>query len=272
MNGGYSPSGDRKAWTEITPTCFAFTYTPNPCDPNARFIAPYRADIKNVNHWVAGGQHVWDNQGKGWETSCSSTACDWKRVYDTGAGHVVTALAASGQTIYAAWCGPGAGCNPRELAETGSDEDFERGLATNAGGTWHAIDASTLPNRYVNALAIDPADASHVYAVFGGFSRRWIPNAGVGHVFESKDGGQTWSNVSGNLPDAPADDLVITPSGALVLATDVGVFTTSAGSTAWSRLGTGLPNAPVNDLSFGSGNGYLIAATHGRGLWKLATP
>jgi BNR/Asp-box repeat len=269
-NGGFSPFGDRHAWTEITPTCFAFTYTPNPCDPNARFIAPYRADIKDVNHWVAGGQYVWDNQGKGWDTSCSSTACDWKPVYNTGSGNVVTALAASGKTIYAAWCGPN--CNPRESAGTGSSAGFGRGLATNVGGLWHVLDASSLPNRYVNALVIDPADETHVYAVFGGFSRRWIPSAGVGHVFESHDGGQTWVDASGNLPDAPADDLVITPSGKLVLATDVGVFSTSIGSTAWSRLGTGLPNSSVTDLSFGPGNAYLIAATHGRGLWKLATP
>jgi hypothetical protein len=269
-NGGYSPNGDRSAWIEITPTCFAFTYTPNPCDPNARFIAPYRADIQNLNHWVAGGQYVWDNQGKGWDTSCSSTACDWKQVYNTGAGNVVTALAVSGQTIYAGWCGPN--CNPSEFAGPGSSSGFGRGLATNAGGTWHSIDASGLPNRYVNSLAIDPANSNHVYAAFGGFSRRWVPSAGVGHVFESWNGGATWTDVSGNLPDAPADDLVIAPSGKLVLATDVGVFTTSIGSTVWARLGTALPNSPVNDLSFGPGNAYLIAATHGRGLWKIATP
>ena len=271
-NGGFAPNGDRHAWTEITPTCFAFTYTPSPCDPNARFIAPYRADIKNIDHWVAGGQYVWDNQGKGWDTSCSATACDWKQVYNSGAGHTVTALAASGQTIYAGWCGPGSGCNPRELADTGSSSGFARGLATNYGGQgWHDI-TGNLPNRYVNNIAIDPANAAHAYVVLGGFSRRWIPNAGVGHVFETKDGGQTWTDVSGNLPDAPADDIVITPSGKLVVATDVGVFTTLQGSTTWSRLGAGLPGASVNDLSFGPGNGYIIAATHGRGLWKIATP
>ena len=82
----------------------------------------------------------------------------------------------------------------------------------------------------------------------------------------------TWTDVSGNLPDAPADDLVVTASGKLVLATDVGVFTTTPGSTSWARLGSGLPNSPVNDLSFGPGNTYLIAATHGRGLWKISTP
>ena len=271
-NGGYSPSGTITAFTEITPSCFAFTYTPSPCDPNPRFIAPYRADIQNVNHWVAGGEFVWDNQGKGWDTSCSATACDWKPVFDSGAGHTVTALNASGQTIYAAWCG--GACNPRELAATGSSAGFIRGMATNAGGTWHVIDLDSagLPNRYVNNVIIDPTNASHVYLVFGGFSRRWIPNAGVGHVFESKDAGSTWTDVSGNLPDAPADDLLITPSGKLVLATDVGVFTAAMGSTTWSALGTGLPNSPVNDLSYGPGNAYVIAATHGRGLWKIPTP
>ena len=269
-NGGYSPNGSIKAFTEITPSCSAFTYTPSPCDPNPRFIAPYRADVQNINHWVAAGEFVWDNQGKGWDTSCSATACDWKPVFDTGPGHTTTAIAVNGQTIYAGFCG--GNCNPRELAATGSSSGFFRGLATNAGGTWHLIDTSSLPNRYVNGLIVDKTNASHVYAVFGGFSRRWIPNAGVGHVFESKDAGATWTDVSGNLPDAPADDMLITPSGQLVLATDVGVFTTAMGSSSWSALGSGLPNSPVNDLSFGPDQSYIIAATHGRGLWKIAAP
>src|SRR6266576_351214 len=41
-------------------------------------------------------------------------------------------------------------------------------------------------------------------------TRPWVPNAGVGHVFESSNAGVTWTDVSGNLPDAPADDLVVT--------------------------------------------------------------
>ena len=98
-------------------------------------------------------------------------------------------------------------------------------------------------------------------------------------MFESTNGGASWTDISGNLPDAPADDLLIVGSGStakIVLATDVGVFVASTGSgaaTTWSIYGTGLPNASVNDLTLGfSPNGYLIAATHGRGLWKTALP
>ena len=108
--------------------------------------------------------------------------------------------------------------------------------------------------------------------MFSGFSRRWIPSAGVGHVFESKNGGASWTDISGNLPDAPGDDLLVLGTK-IVLATDVGVFITSVGATSWSIYGSGLPNASTNDLSLGqSGGGYIIAATHGRGLWKIALP
>src|SRR5437764_7733853 len=113
------------------------------------------------------------------------------------------------------------------------------------GGTWRTISAGNLPNRFVNALTTDPANASHVYAVYNGFSRRWVPGAGTGHVFESFDAGATWTDISGNLPDAPGDDLVVV-NGKLVVATDVGAFVAAAGggtATLWSRLGSGLPNA-----------------------------
>jgi len=268
-NGGYSPNYSIASFTEITPSCFPFTYAPRPdCDPNPRFIAPFRADAQSIDHWVAGGEFVWDNGGAGWDTRRDT----WKRVYDTGAGDSVTAIGVNGNVTYAGWCGP-VGCNPRTSAATGSSEGFVRGIATNYGGTWHELDMSGLPNRYVNNLIVDKADAAHVYAIFGGFSRRWIPNAGVGHVFESTNGGATWTDISGNLPDAPTDDLLITASGKLVLGTDVGVFVASqTAPTAWSRLGTGLPNAAVNDLTPGPTGGYVVAATHGRGLWRITTP
>ena len=55
--------------------------------------------------------------------------------------------------------------------------------------------------------------------------------------------------------------------GRLALATDAGMYTATQGHgsrTNWSRLGKGLPNASVNDVTPGP-NGYIYAATHGRG-------
>ena len=91
-------------------------------------------------------------------------------------------------------------------------------------------------------------------------------------MFESKNGGATWTDISGNLPDIGGDDLVIS-HGKVVLATDIGAFITSeSGPGDWARFGPNLPNASINDLAFSSDKSHLVAATHGRGLWITAAP
>jgi hypothetical protein len=243
---------------EISPSCLTATDPPADCDPNPRFIAPIEMDVNNVNHWVAGGQYVWDDT-RSWDTVCNGTdGCDWQKVYDTGDGDQVTALAANGDTTYAAWCG---GCNP---------PTFGRGLATNYGGSWHELSLAGVPNRYITSIAVDPANAAHVFISIGSYSRRWIPDAGVGHVFESTNGGNSWTDVTGNLPDAPVYKLVLT-QGKVVVGTEVGSFIAARdGGSAlhWSQLGTGLPNVTVWDLTVAAG-GLVVAGTHGRGDWQV---
>jgi sugar lactone lactonase YvrE len=250
----------------VSPTCVGQAttgLTPRPdCDPAARFVTPLVPDQQNKNTWVTGGESVWVTSD-GWHTSCTDTACSWKAVYDTGAGHAVTALASAraGSIIYAAWVAGGG--NP--------GSSFASGIATNYGGSWHQVNMTGLPNRYIAGVTVDPANPAHAYAVFNGYSRRWIPGGGTGHVFETTDGGRSWTDVSGNLPDIASDALILS-HGKLALGTDLGVFAAAAGqgsATAWSRLGSGLPNASVNDLTAGP-DGYIYAATHGRGVWRIA--
>jgi hypothetical protein len=260
VNGGRS-DGSTAAYSTISPSCLNPIFQSSPCDPNPRFIAPFSADIHNIKHWVAGGEFVWDNQHKGWNTKCSATACDWIPVHDTGSGNQINAIAASGPVTYAGWCGNG--CNPAGPAP------FTSGIDTNYGGTWHTVSSPVLPNRIPTSITIDPANRAHVVVTFGAFSRKWIPGGGVGHVFASLDGGGTWTDVSGNLPDAPVDSSVLW-NHKLVIGTDVGVFATSAsGPGSWRRLGSALPPAPAVDLRVSPDLGYLLVATHGRGLWKL---
>jgi hypothetical protein len=228
------------------------------CDPTARFIAPFVADATDPNHWVAGGRFVWDDHAA-WNTRCHHDGCDWKNVHDLGAGRVTTALAANGATTYAGWVAGGGNPGPA----------FASGIDTNFGGAWHTVTAPNLPQRYLSALRADPANAGHVYAIYSGYSRHWIPGGGAGHVFESKDGGATWADDSGNLPDVASDDLVIT-HGHLVLATDIGIFIADARTpTSWSRLGFGLPGSVVGGLSLTPDGNTIVAATHGRGLWQI---
>lgn len=265
--------GDGEA---ISPSCLSsFNVPPADCDPNPRFIAPIEKDVADPTHWVTGGQYVWEDT-QAWNTECHGAyvdtssspptpvaeKCDWQKVYDTGAGHQVTALGVSGSTIYAGWCG---GCNP---------PTFKRGLATNYGGTWHELNVDGLPNRYITSIQVDQSNPAHAFISFGSYSRRWIPDSGHGHVYETTDGGATWKDVSGNLPDAPVYRVAMAAHGQLVAGTEVGAFIAKTGGSRsgglkWSRLGRGLPPVTVWDVVTRPQDNMVVAGTHGRGDWVL---
>jgi hypothetical protein len=261
-----------------------------PADPDPRFIAPIGMDRTDPNHLVAGGAIVWSSDaGVAGVTSGTGAATDWQNIFDTrtatgaGAAAQVTALDAVtiGGTRYvaAAWCGP---CNPRFTpAATG----FRAGVVMldDSGGTWHATSqvcsyasptcTSGLPDRYITGVRIDSADPLHAYLTLSGYSRHWIvgpDDPGVGHVFETTNGGAAWTNRSGDLPDVPTDDIVY-ENGNLVVATDFGVYTSADDGASWSRYGTNLPNVVVDQLTLDQ-NGNLVAATHGRGVWTIQAP
>lgn len=248
----------------------------DPLDPNPQFIAPIAIDSADPGYWVAGGEFVYGNS----KTWASTSGADWDVVGDTGdmfngVFHSATAVASQHHVVWAGWCGP---C---------SSSTWKSGIVTNYDptkpgnvGTLHQVSLTGLPNRYVAGVTVDPADASGktVYVTYNGFSAHWVegPGAGIGHVFKTTNGGQSWTDVSGapaafdSLPDVPASHLAITPSHTLVLTTDVGVFvSTSAGH--WKRAGTTLPYTIATDVEVGP-DGSTYVATFGRGIWKMPTP
>ncbi|MFG3509497.1 WD40/YVTN/BNR-like repeat-containing protein [Streptomyces sp. NPDC047821] len=137
------------------------------------------------------------------------------------------------------------------------------------GATWTKL-AEGRP--WVTRVVVDPADPDRVWTTHSGY-RAGSPLA---HVYGSTDGGKRWTDLSGNLPDAPVNDLVTGRGHTLYLGTDQGVFVSVAPSPAggrqWFRLGRGMPAVPVDDIEYDAGHRRLVAATFGRGFYELTTP
>jgi hypothetical protein len=233
------------------------------------------------------------------EAGCLTFINNWTTVFDLGATthpgvapstteretgyvpNVGTAEDFRGDLSYVAYCGP---CSVIRYGAFGS------GIATNVNGPepaeygasngWHIAKAQGLPQRYVTSVRIDPSDPTGqtIYVTLGGYSSHWIPpgwlgedtsKIGTGHVYVSHDAGDTFTDVSGNLPDVPAD-WVLVHGNRLVVGNDLGVFVSSSktGGT-YQKLGTGLPAVPISHLTQDPANpNRIIAATFGRGVWS----
>jgi photosystem II stability/assembly factor-like uncharacterized protein len=135
----------------------------------------------------------------------------------------------------------------------------------NLGATWTEFEG--LPDRWVTRVAIDPRDEDTVYATFSGFRN----GEDAAHVYKTENGGQTWRNISGNLPNAPVNDVVLDSDRKrdVYVGTDVGVFRLKNGKRNWEAVGRGLPLAPVLDLRLHEPSETLYAGTFGRSVWKV---
>jgi photosystem II stability/assembly factor-like uncharacterized protein len=136
----------------------------------------------------------------------------------------------------------------------------------NGGGDWVDI-SEGLPLRWVTRVAVDPYDELTVYVTLSGYRYdSYLP-----HVFSSADGGANWQDITGNLPEAPVNDIIVDPAldSTLYLATDFGVFVTRNLGRHWSLLGDNLPNVPIVDLDFHQPARTLVAATYGRSMYSF---
>lgn len=126
-----------------------------------------------------------------------------------------------------------------------------------------------LPNRFISQIVAGSDSADTVYAVFNGYDAN-TPGT-PGKVFVSRNRGVTWQNVSGNLPDVPANALALHPTdpNRMWLATDAAVYATRDGGATWQSERRNMPVVTVMDLVYHAKSGQLVAATFGRGIWRM---
>ena len=142
---------------------------------------------------------------------------------------------------------------------------------TDLGASWQEFPNPFAPDpaRWVTSVIVDPTDAGHAFASFGGF-REGYTSANVYEATTDKKGVLKWKNVSGNLPNAPVNFLAYDRSADVVYAaTDLGVFFMAKDNKNWKRLGDNLPNTATEDLKIQASSDSLYVGTFGRGTWRI---
>jgi photosystem II stability/assembly factor-like uncharacterized protein len=146
-------------------------------------------------------------------------------------------------------------------------------VTTDGGGEWNEVTVSDFPKRNVNRITIDPDDPNTAYAVFGGFDVQ-TPDT-PGHVFRTTDGGESWEDITLNLPDAPLSSVVADKRdqyAGVYVGGALGVWVLQDGSEEWLPYGTDMPFTLVTDLELNTETGIMAAGTWGRSVWVIEMP
>ncbi|MBE9492045.1 MAG: T9SS type A sorting domain-containing protein, partial [Bacteroidetes bacterium] len=152
-----------------------------------------------------------------------------------------------------------------EYIYTGTD-DGNVWVTKNNGQDWTKI-SSSLPVRWVTRVAADHYDENTAFVCFSGYRYdSYLP-----HIFMTRDAGMSWDDISGDLPEAPVNDIIVDPEldSTLYIATDFGVFVTWDYGMYWFVLGTDLPNVPIVDMRLHNSTRKLVAATYGRSMYTF---
>jgi hypothetical protein len=267
--------------------------------------APWTLDPGITEEVLVGTCRVWRGTASGWlgtdllsapfaadrTTACGPTFGVVRSV--AGGGAVATGIAdpdAGSEVLYAGIAGKDEGgqalgghlfttANAQTAGSTTVWTDAAAGVVTNDTG-----DAGQFnPGGFaISSIAVDPHDASGatVYATVMGFAGNGVNSP---HLYRSADGAASWLNVSANLPNAPANSVVIDPNDAntVYVALDTGVYVTTSitscpSTNCWDVYGVGLPNSPAIQLAASAGMptgdgrmGELRVGTYGRGIWSI---
>ena len=161
--------------------------------------------------------------------------------------------------------------------------------ATSAGGVYKLADANTstaspvdispasLSGGWVSSLGVNPENGNEVIMT--------VSNYEVISIWYTSDGGTSWENISGNLEEN--DDgsgngpsvrwgliLPYNSSKNYLVATSVGVYSTDTldgTNTVWAlEGGNAIGNVVVDALDGRTSDGFVVAATHGRGVFSAS--
>jgi len=206
------------------------------------WVTPYMLDPNNQNTLVAGYADVFKSfdEGNSWQQLSTNLTGNTNNTLQC-----LQVAPSNSSTIYTSYL--------HTLYRTFND-----------GSNWQTQTINNVGSNDITSIAVHPQHDSTVIITMGGYTVNK-------KVYKSVNGGATFTNISGSLPNVPANAIIIDKYSALhdmYLGTDVGVFTRNDTLTDWEYYGLGLPNTSVTDLEIQYNTSTLRIGTFGRGIWE----
>jgi len=234
------------------------------------FINPFVLDPNDANvMYLAGGDRIWKNSdlsGIPLNGSSDPATTNWTELTNSAVtGESVTALGLSDSSPNRLYYGTDSGQVYRlDNAHTGNPTPTD---------VWTGKGFPV--NSYVNCIAVDPNNADEALLVFSNYT--------VVSIFQTDNGGNSWTPASGNLEENPdgsgngpavlwVDALSGSGSSIFFAATSTGLYSTTTlngPSTVWVQEGAStIGNIIVDMVKARTVDGLVVAATHGNGIYS----
>ncbi len=136
---------------------------------------------------------------------------------------------------------------------------------TDGGTNWNNItDGLAAAGGNISYFTVDPADEDRVWASISGFF-----SGNKVYFRDLSDPLGDWQNISGSLPNIPANTIVYEAGSAdgLYVGMDVGVYYRDNNLGDWVLFSNELPNTIITELEINYSTGKVYAGTFGRGIW-----
>ncbi|EAQ38249.1 hypothetical protein MED134_11145 [Dokdonia sp. MED134] len=159
------------------------------------------------------------------------------------------------------------------LIYTGSD-DGKVSVTTNGGGDWKDITGTLPKDLWVSRIVASEHKKERVYVTLNGY--RW--DDFKTYVYVSDNYGETWKDISANIPMSPVNVIVEDPvkDNIVYVGTDNGAYVSLDGGTsyhAFAKAESGdstapLPAVAVHDMKIQKKANHLLLGTHGRSIYR----
>ena len=216
---------------------------------NGAWVAPFLIDPNSSNILVAGGTSIWRTR---------TYAESWYSIRGPiGTNPQAIAIDIAQGNSACIWVGYG---------------DGTVSMTVDTGGTWSNVQGNipTSSLRIITDIAINPYNQNDVVITMGGYQDS--------SIWRTTDAGVTWNYAQGSgifkIPPVQINTVRFHPLAGnwIYVGTDLGVFASEDYGATWSTTPLYSKNeGPVNvevDELFWQGSDKLIAATHGRGMFR----